>query len=529
MKNKFIYLAVLAAVFAGCEPEFENEVSNASYSAGEADFTSYVAIGNSLTAGYMDGTVYREGQKYSFPNILAQQFALVGGGAFTQPSYADDLNNTGGMILGPNMATSTRLIINTSTGGPEPLAGMPSSLVSNIVPGPYNNMGVPGAKSYHFIASGYGSLQVLGTTGKANPYFVRQASTPAATVLGDAIAKNPTFFTNWVGDMDVLAYATAGGVGVDQTGNLDPTTYGDNDITDPNVFASIYSNITNALTANGAKGVCATIPDVTAIPYFTTVPFNPLTAVVIGQGNEQAGQAAIAQLNQQLYGPLKQILTVFGQGARINLLSATEANPLLIKDETLANLGPQITAAAAASGNPTLVALAPYLGANYGQVRQATASDLVLLPTRSVIGTTIPSGGVAPLDKYGITFPLQDQHLLIPSEVTTIANATVAFNNTIKAIAASKGLAVADMNAVLNQLVIGLQSADGQVYKAGYFSSATANTVVFSLDGIHPNARGYAIVANEFIKVINTHYKAHLPFVIPGQYPGATIRTSNTP
>ncbi len=29
--------------------------------------------------------------------------------------------------------------------------------------------------------------------------------------------------------------------GVDQTGNLDPSTYGGNDITDPNVFASVYS------------------------------------------------------------------------------------------------------------------------------------------------------------------------------------------------------------------------------------------------------------------------------------------------
>jgi hypothetical protein len=50
MKNRFIYLAVLAAGFASCEPEFENKVS-AEYTAGEADFTSYVAVGNSLTAG----------------------------------------------------------------------------------------------------------------------------------------------------------------------------------------------------------------------------------------------------------------------------------------------------------------------------------------------------------------------------------------------------------------------------------------------------------------------------------------------
>ena len=47
MKNKFILLATLAIGFASCEPEFENEV-NAEYTAGEANFSSYVAVGNSL-------------------------------------------------------------------------------------------------------------------------------------------------------------------------------------------------------------------------------------------------------------------------------------------------------------------------------------------------------------------------------------------------------------------------------------------------------------------------------------------------
>ena len=55
-----------------------------------------------LTAGYMDGTVSRVGQTNSYPNLLAQQFALVGGGAFDQPSYADDVNNLGGLTLGGN-------------------------------------------------------------------------------------------------------------------------------------------------------------------------------------------------------------------------------------------------------------------------------------------------------------------------------------------------------------------------------------------------------------------------------------------
>ena len=151
MKNKFIYLAIIAAGFASCEPEFDKEVG-ANYSSGEADFTSYVAIGNSLTAGYMDGTVSRVGQTYSYPNLLAQQFALVGGGAFTQPSFAEDVNNLGG-IQG---LTGTRLVINASVGGVQPIAGSPTITLTPQAMA-YNNMGVPGAKSFHLGFAGYGA------------------------------------------------------------------------------------------------------------------------------------------------------------------------------------------------------------------------------------------------------------------------------------------------------------------------------------------------------------------------------------
>ena len=75
MKNKFILLATLAIGFAGCEPEFENEV-NAEYTAGEANFSTYVAIGNSLTAGYMDGTVSRVGQTYSYPICFSRRWGI---------------------------------------------------------------------------------------------------------------------------------------------------------------------------------------------------------------------------------------------------------------------------------------------------------------------------------------------------------------------------------------------------------------------------------------------------------------------
>ncbi len=517
MKNKVIYLAILAAGFASCEPEFENEVTNGSYSAGDADFSSYVAVGNSLTSGYMDGTMSRVGQTYSFPNILAQQFALVGGGEFTQPSYAEDTGNLGGISGIPGFPT--RLVIDAAAGGPENLVGT-STITLTPQASAFNNMGVPGAKSFHLLAPGYGNpAGLMASPATANPYYVRMATSASSTVLGDAMMKNPTFFTNWIGNNDVLGYATGGGVGT--TAGL-----GGGDITPVTVFEQSYNMIINTLTANGAKGVVATIPNVTAIPFFTTVPYNPLTAAAIGGGNEANGTALINQLNTSLIGPVKQVLTAFGQGDRLQLLSATEANPLLIKDESLTNMQAQLTGALTQAGVPAQQAAV--IGIVFGQARHATAQDLVLLTTRGVIGTAPTSPyAVDPLNKYGVTYPLDDQHILTASEVTEVATATTTFNNIIKAAAEAKDLGVVDMNAIMNQLVSGLRVQDGSIYTANYFSTATLSTVMFSLDGVHPNARGYALIANEVIKVINTHYNAKLPFVSAGSYPGATVLPSN--
>src|SRR5699024_1264388 len=99
---------------------------------------------------------------------------------------------------------------------------------------------IPGAKSFHLVAPGYGNVSGV-LQGTANPYFARFSSSENTTVISDAASQNPTFFSLWIGNNDVLGYATSGGSGVDQTGNLDPSTYGSNDITDPNVFAAVYS------------------------------------------------------------------------------------------------------------------------------------------------------------------------------------------------------------------------------------------------------------------------------------------------
>ena len=401
--------------------------------------------------------------------------------------------------------------------GPASVSGVPTTEVTARITGPFNNLGVPGAKSYHLVAAGYGNVAGV-VSGAANPYFARFATASGTTVIADALVQAPTFFSLWIGGNDVLGYATGGGTGVNQTGNLNPATYGSSDITDPNVFASVFSGLVTNLTANGAKGVVANLPYVSTLPYFTTVPYNPLSTSLLGSGNIAVGEATVAALNTQLYGPLKQALTAFGAGSRINLLSTTTANPLLIKDESLPNLSNELTAAFTTTFGAQTAA---FYGAVFGQARQATAADLVLLPTQSVIGTapTAANSGVgmappAPLDKFGITFPLQDAHVLIPTEIAEIKVATDAYNVSIKAAADAKGLAFVDTKAIMTQLSSGGIVANGFTVTSTYVTGGG-----FSLDGIHPSPRGYALIANAFSTAINEKYGSTLKKIDLSLYP----------
>lgn len=531
MTKRFIYIASAALFFAACDDDFvavepvapiqpapEEEVIPET---GDADFSRFVAVGNSLTAGYSDNALFIDGQNTSFPSTLASQFAKAYGEdyIFTQPMMADNL---GGMTYGGQPISGNRLYLDFSSGSPTPTpkSGQGSTEVTNRLTGSFNNMGVPGAKSYHLLAEGYGAMAGV-PSGSANPYFARMASSDAASVAGDAMAQNPTFFSLWIGNNDILGYATSGGSGVDQTGNLDPTTYGGNDITDPNVFAQVYQGLLATMTSAGAKGIVANIPDVTTIPYFTTVPYNPLSP--------EALDGQVALLNQ-VYGALNNVyLYLASQGmdtaGRSVVWSDQMANPVVIIDETLMDLSAQITGVLSASPEfsafvqslglpaeavPTVAAL---MGSTYGQSRPATAEDLMVFTSSTVIGT-VNTDRVAELmmaglsqelagtfSVEGVTLPMEDKWVLTSIETEEVRVAQTAYNNTIQGLAQQFGLAYFDAEAALEQL------ANGGITMNGITTTSTyATGGAFSLDGVHPSPRGYAIISNLMLEQINMTY-----------------------
>ena len=505
MKKIFISSIAASLLFAvSCQNDFENSTEDVVVTAGDADFSKYIALGNSLTSGYRDNALYIDGQNESYPNIVANQMKLAGGGEFIQPLMSD---NNGGMVLGGQTILGTKLFIESFANGSPVLknvAATPTTDVTKKLTGTINNMGVPGAKSFHLVAPGYGSLAALATQ-RSNPYYVRFATSETSTIAGDAAAQRPTFFSLWIGNNDVLSYATSGGSGIDQKGNTNPATYGSNDISDPAVVAGSIKGVLDAMKAAGAtKGVIGNIPYVTSIPYFTTVPYNPLTPAALG--------ANLATLNTNLYGPLKQALTAFGQGNRINLLSATSANPVLIKDTSLTNLSVQLTAALTpALGAPTAAAF----GQIFGQARQATSEDHVLLTASSVIATPNPAAPAA-INVNGVSYPLENQYVLTKTEAALVKTAVDAYNLQIANLATSYGLAFVNANAKMIELnsMSGIQF-DGVKYTAKFVTGGT-----FSLDGVHLTGRGYAVVANEFLKAINGKYRSNLPMVSPNSYSG---------
>ncbi|PIF43595.1 GDSL-like lipase/acylhydrolase family protein [Chryseobacterium sp. 52] len=508
-------LAVSALLLTtSCNNDFDTDVKDIQVTKGDADFSKYISLGNSLTSGYRDGALYSSGQNESYPSMIAAQMQLAGGGAFKQPLIPNDV---GGFIGLPGFPGKLTLQV-AANGSLGPVPSSPAAALDNVTAGgPYQNMGVPGAKSFHLVAPGYGSGAGL-ATGTANPYFVRFATSATTSVLADAMAQKATFFSLWIGNNDVLSYATNGGTnsqtvgGVTtyttatvQNGNVNPQTYKSNDISDPNLVAGSIKAVLDGLKSVGTtKGVIANIPYVTSIPFFTTVPYNPLTPTTLG--------ANLATLNASLYGPLKQALTAFGAGDRINLLSSTSSNPVLIKDVALTDLSAQLTAALTPSlGAPTAAAF----GQIFGQARQATSEDYILLTTSSLIGTTAP-GVPSPVNVYGISYPLQNQHVLTKTETAYVKTAVDAYNSSIKSLADSYGLAFVDANSKM----IELNGKSGISYDGVKYTAKFVTGGAFSLDGVHLTGRGYAVVANEFIKTINMKYRSTLPQVDPNKYSG---------
>ncbi|MBI2430242.1 MAG: hypothetical protein HYV29_15875 [Ignavibacteriales bacterium] len=442
-----IMSVVLAIVIPGCSDEAPSDLPKSDL--GSNTVTKYVSVGNSLTAGYQSGGLYEDAQMYSFPNIIAQQLSKAGAslGKFEQPIWG----NPGSPDATGKASRYELISLEGPVIGPRGVAA--GTGTNTALARPYDNLGIPGAVLFDFLDT---TDFITKATARQNPFFphVLRSATFGKSIFEQLrnISPKPDIVTFWLGNNDVLGFATSGGANPNA-----PTSAA--------AFGALYAQALDSLRAAlpNAKIVVANIPDVRAIPYFTTV--GPAVAA------DLKGAFAISYQKHGTNGP--------GDGSSY----LTEQNPpLLILPSS--SYVTQI-------GTPT----GKYYSSN---------------------NKPVPPG-VDTTQMLGLNYlnPIPDALILDSAEQATAANAIAAYNLTIAQVAAAKNAVVVDINAIFNSIKKDGYNISGEVYTADYVSGG-----LFSLDGVHPSSRGAGIVANEFIKVMNSKFGMHIPYVDISTLPG---------
>jgi len=433
---KIITLAITTTVVVSCKPKFDvPDPDN-----GNIDVSNYVALGSSMTAGYSNGALYYDAQQNSYANILAEQFKLIGGGEFKIPNVSQSSIGMGNANNAPSILGNRTDCQGVVSLGPVKIATQgDASVFTNIYSsqGSFNNMAVPDAKVIDMEVNGY-----------ANPFYQRMSSSASSSILSDAIAKNPTFFSVNLGLQDVLKYTLKGGASDSITPIAGTIGVG---------FEASINNVIDKLMANGAKGVVTNIPSIKTMAYFNTIAWNALKL-----------DAATATNLSNFYANLDS--TKFYEGD----------NGFIIMD----------------SNNP-------FLG-----FRQAVAGEYILL--------NVPLDSIK-CHKWGSLIPIPDRYSLTLSEINAIETAITNYNTILRNIASSKGLAFVDVNAFFSKV------KSGFIYNGVTVNAAFVSGGAYSLDGLNLTARGNALLANEFIKAINSTYQSSIPEVDAMKYPAVTF------
>ncbi|MFP4094729.1 MAG: hypothetical protein ACLFUB_09600 [Cyclobacteriaceae bacterium] len=514
----FYFLLSTLLVFSACDTEDEliqerleenplPPAGSLSGSAGEVNFSKYVSVGNSITAGLMDAALYTSGQQNSFPNILANHLSEVEGisiGAFNQPEINSDngFNIVLNSFTNPSSPILGRFELDISIPGPVPTAG------EAIAPydgdrSAINNFGVPGARVLDALFQGYPLF---------NPFFGRFASSANTSILDDAVTAQGTFFTLWLGGNDVLSWASAGGDGPD--GEEEPAA----EQTNPNTLTSIssfqqaYGAVVQGMLSSSqdARGVALTIPSITLLPLFRAVPYNPIP---LDEANASALNQAYDQYNAGLQGAAQfGAITAEEASQRTISFSAGPGNAVVILDEDLSD----ITLPNPEGGDPIVLP----------KLRQANATDLLLFTVAPMLGTDQGAG------PYGLAAPVDNRYVLTLNEQVVLNTRIATFNAIIaQTVAATEGrIALLDVNTIFADIAgltpqqaaqLGLSAAaqaaadgrQGIVVDGVTLQPDFSPNGIMSTDGVHPNPKGHALIANEIIRTVNASFGAEIPLI----------------
>lgn len=208
--------------------------------AAQVDLSNYVALGDSITAGFVSGSLMNWYQERSYPALLARQAGAAG---FEMP-----------LVSEPGIPPILELV---SLQGPviAPVSLIPGEPTNPAYPFPYNNLGVPGATLFDMIFT-TGDIMNLAQGNLDNVMHDLVLRNGVNTALEQAIGRDPSFMTVWIGNNDVLAAV------------LSATPIDGVTMTPVDVFAGLYGNAVGALVTNTTADIV-----LINIPYVTEIPF----------------------------------------------------------------------------------------------------------------------------------------------------------------------------------------------------------------------------------------------------------------
>jgi len=181
--------AALLALTSLVAPAF----AQTSTSRGRADFSRFVALGDSFGAGLTNGSLVFTHQQYSPPAVIARQAGAID---FQQPLVSDP-------GIGPELQVTDILSFPPRIVPKSASNGSPLNL---NLPRPYNNLSIPGARVNDLLT--LTGKEPANSTPRLFGQFILRGL--GGTAIDQALALNPTFIYLWIGGNDALGAVLSG-------------------------------------------------------------------------------------------------------------------------------------------------------------------------------------------------------------------------------------------------------------------------------------------------------------------------------
>jgi hypothetical protein len=216
-----------------------------------------------------------------------------------------------------------------------------------------------------------------------------------------------------------------------------------------NDFRTNLETILSGLAENGAKGVVANIPSIDYFPFFNLIPYNGANLDAI-QADDLNNLYSISGINN------------------INFIEG--ANGFITYDQAAPN-----------------------------GIRHLVEGEKMLL--------TVPLDSIR-CSLYGLLLQfINDRYTLTLPELSLIHQRTNAYNEVIAELADQYGFAFFDANRFFDEVNSGVK------WNGADFDLRFVSGGFLSLDGLHPNQKGYQLVANGMIQTINKRYNTRIPVI----------------